>query len=157
MVNSQSLVMAVRYCDDSVQILLCHDMFVTVCYHFLIGYCFVSRDNPQIERSSSGFPPHRRISDRKYSMLNIYDSRSGAPPTFFRADSVTLNTPHTTGKSYKIIFRTTKIIGHHLRLSEGEKSAQNQPNYIVVCVLSHCGYLCWKANLVQGRQTVRPS
>ncbi len=23
--------------------------------------------------------------------------------------------------------------------------------------LSHCGYLCWKANLVQGRQTVRLS
>ncbi len=30
---------------------------------------------------------------------------------FFRADSVTLNTPHTTGKSYKIIFRTKMIIG----------------------------------------------
>ncbi len=35
----------------------------------------------------------------------------GAPLTFFQADSVTLNTPHTTGKSDKIIFRTTKIIG----------------------------------------------
>ncbi len=32
------------------------------------------------------------------------------PPTFFQADSVTLNTPHTTGKSHKIIFRATKII-----------------------------------------------
>ncbi len=30
---------------------------------------------------------------------------------FFRADSVTLNTPHTTEKSDKIIFRSTKIIG----------------------------------------------
>ncbi len=44
-------------------------------------------------------------------MLNIYDLRSGAPPTFFRADSVMLNTPKTTVKSDKIIFRTTKIIG----------------------------------------------
>ncbi len=35
----------------------------------------------------------------------------GAPPMFFRADSVTLNTPHSTGKSDKIIFRSTKIIG----------------------------------------------
>ncbi len=34
----------------------------------------------------------------------------GAPLTFFWADSVTLNTPHTTGKSDTIIFRTTKII-----------------------------------------------
>ncbi len=34
----------------------------------------------------------------------------GAPPTFFRTDSVSLNTPHTAGKSDKIIFRTTKII-----------------------------------------------
>ncbi len=34
-----------------------------------------------------------------------------APPTFFRADSATLNTPHTTWKSDKMIFRTTKIIG----------------------------------------------
>ncbi len=32
-------------------------------------------------------------------------------PTFFQADSVTLNTPHTRGKADKIIFRTTKIIG----------------------------------------------
>ncbi len=56
----------------------------------------------------------------------------GAPLTFFRADSVTLNTPHTKGKSDKIIFRTTKIIGT-LGLSEGEKSAQNQPDYLVVC------------------------
>ncbi len=35
----------------------------------------------------------------------------GVPPTFIRADSVTLNTHHTTGKSDKIIFRPTKIIG----------------------------------------------
>ncbi len=33
----------------------------------------------------------------------------GASPMFFRADSVTLNTPHTTEKSEKIIFRSTKI------------------------------------------------
>ncbi len=46
----------------------------------------------------------------------------GAPPTFFRADSVTLNTPHTTGKSDKIIFRTTKIIG-----------IQDITDYLVVC------------------------
>ena len=33
----------------------------------------------------------------------------GAAPTFFRAGSVTLNTPHTKGKSDKIICRTIKI------------------------------------------------
>ncbi len=35
----------------------------------------------------------------------------GAPPAFFRADSVTLNTPYTSGKSEKIIFTSTKVIG----------------------------------------------
>ncbi len=42
----------------------------------------------------------------------------GVPLTFFRADSVTLNTPHTTGKSDKIIFRTTKLIGTLPRIVE---------------------------------------
>ncbi len=44
--KSQSLVMAIRNCDDSVQILLCccrHGVFKKA--HFLIGYCLVSRDN----------------------------------------------------------------------------------------------------------------
>ncbi len=47
---------------------------------------------------------------------------------FFRADSVTLNTPHTTKKSEKLIFRTTKIIGTLPRIvgrgEIGPKSAQ---------------------------------
>ncbi len=77
---------------------------------FLIGYCFVSRDNLQIKRTFVlGVPPHSRISDRKYSTCCILWFAIGAPPTFFWADSVTLNTPQTTGKSDTIIFRTTKI------------------------------------------------
>ncbi len=47
---------------------------------------------------------------------------------FFRADSVTLNTHHTTEKSDKIIFRSTKIIGTLPRIVEsgeiGPKSAR---------------------------------
>ncbi len=41
-----------------------------------------------------------------------------APSMFFRVDSVTLNTPPTTGQSDKIIFRSTKIIGTLLRIVE---------------------------------------
>ncbi len=37
---------------------------------------------------------------------------------FFRADRITLNTPHTTGKFDKIIFRTIKQSGLSLGLSE---------------------------------------
>ncbi len=55
----------------------------------------------------------------------------GAPPTFFRADSVTLNRRHTTGKSDKIICRTTKIIGTLHRIVErgeiGPKSVLAPP------------------------------
>ncbi len=62
---------------------------------------------------------------------------------FFRADSVSLNTPHTTEK---IIFKTTKIIGTLprivLRGEIGPKSAQ----------LS-CGV--YPALLVSRRQTFR--
>ncbi len=50
-------------------------------------------------------------------MFNIYDSQTGR----LRHSAVTLNTPHTTGKS-----------GHYLGLSEGEKSSQNQHNYLLV-------------------------
>ncbi len=56
-----------------------------------------------------------------------------APPTFFRADSATLNTPHTTWKSDKMIFRTTKIIGTLPKIVGRGESAQNQPDYLVVC------------------------
>ncbi len=55
MAKSQSLVMAVRNCDNSVQILLCCAMtFSLLSFHllsacFLIGYCFVSHDNLQIK------------------------------------------------------------------------------------------------------------
>ncbi len=43
---------------------------------------------------SSGFPPHIRISDHRYSTCWIFTIRDREPPTFFRADSVTLNTSH---------------------------------------------------------------
>ncbi len=134
MAKSQSLVMAGRNCDDSVQMLLFHDMFVTVCYasvfcqlafwlDMVSFHVIICWSNAAL---SSVSPPHSRISDCKYLRFAI-----GASPMFFRADSVTLNTPHTTGKSDKIIFRSTKIIG--TLLSEGEKSAQNQPDYLLVC------------------------
>ncbi len=70
-------------------------MFVMLPYlsaHFLIGYCFVSRDNLQMKRAV-------------YPLCSLYTAgfqicdQGGAPPTFFRVDSITLNTPHTTEKS----------------------------------------------------------
>ncbi len=139
MATSQSLVMAKSNCDDSVQILLCCTMtcfcYSLLCFHllsarFLIGYCFVSRDNMQIIHAFVlGVPPHSMISDRKYSTCWIFLRFAiEAPPKFFRADSVTLNTPHTTGKSDKIIFRFTKIIGTLPKIigrgEIGPKSAQ---------------------------------
>ncbi len=81
---------------------LCLVCFRLLSARFLIGYCFVSRDNLQIIHAFVlGVPPTHQ--DFWFAI--------GVPPTFFRADSVTLNTPHTTGRSDKIIFRTTKIIG----------------------------------------------
>ncbi len=139
MAKSQFLVMAVRNCDDSVQMLLCCAM-TCVCYGllcfsllsagFLIGYCFVSHDNLQIKRAFVlGVPPHTagfligNIQHVEYLWFAIK-----TPLTFFRADSVTLNTPHTTGKSEKIIFKTTKIIGTLTRIvgsgEIGPKSAR---------------------------------
>ncbi len=104
MAKFQSLVMAGRNCNDSVQIILCCAMTCLLCFgllsaRFLIGYCFVSRDNLQIERAFVlGVPPHSRIS----LIVNIQHVEYlrfaiRAPPTFIRADSVTLNTPHTSG------------------------------------------------------------
>ncbi len=117
MAKSQSFVMTGRNCDDSVQIILCCAM-TCVCYTSvfcqLAFWLDIVKFHVLICRSyarlSSGFPPHSRISDRKYSMGNIYDSWLGTPLMFFQVDSLTLNTPHTTGKSDKIIFRPTKII-----------------------------------------------
>ncbi len=81
---------------------------------------FISRDNLQIIRAFVlGVSPTHQ------------DFTMGAPPTFFRADSVTLNTPHTTGKSDKIIFRTTKIIGTLPRIVGRGKIST--PDYLVVC------------------------
>ncbi len=75
------------------------------------------KKNPRFNRFAPivcgvlGVPPHTsgflivNIQHVEYLQFAI-----GAPPTFFRADSVPLNTPHTTWISDKIIFRTTKII-----------------------------------------------
>ncbi len=134
--------------------LLCCTM-TCVCYgllcfrllpdRFLIGYCLVlycliiCRSNMCL---SSVSPPHTagflivNIQHVEYLRFAIEE-----PQTFFRADSVTLNTPHTTWKYDKIIFRSTKITGHYLGLSEGEKSAQNQPDYLLVCT-QHYSVLC---------------
>ncbi len=53
------------------------------------------------------------------------------PPSFFRADSIPLNTPHTTGKSDKIIFITTGIIGTLPRIVRRGEMSQNPPDYLV--------------------------
>ncbi len=124
MAKSQSLVIN---CDDGVQILLCCAICVCyglLCFHllsacYLIGYCSVSRYNLQIKRAFVlGVRPTQQ--DFWFAI--------GAPPMFFRANSVTLNTPHTTKKSEKLIFRTTKIIGTLPRIvgrgEIGPKSAQ---------------------------------
>ncbi len=60
-------------------------------------------------RLSSGFP--QTAGFLIVNIQHVYVECRRAPPTFFRADSVTLNTPHTTGKSDKIILRTTRIFG----------------------------------------------
>ncbi len=73
MAKSQSLVMAGRNCDDSVQILLCCAMTAFV------------------------------MLPSSVSSLSDW--------IMFRADSVTLNTPHTTGKSDKIIGTLPRIVG----------------------------------------------
>ncbi len=84
---------------SAVQMLLCCVCYAPFCQltfwlDIVSFHVIICRSNTC---SSSGFPPHIRISDRKYSTCSI-----GAPPMFFRADSVTLNTRHTTGKSDKI-------------------------------------------------------
>ncbi len=95
MAKSQSLAMAVRNCDDSVQILL-WILFNFTCTHV----------RPRGSPHTAGF----LIGNVQHIEYLRYTFR-GAPPTYFRADSVTINTPHTTGNSDKIIFRSTKIIG----------------------------------------------
>ncbi len=90
-------------------------MFVLVCYvpifcqlafwlDIVSFHVIICRSNARL---SSVFPPHSRISD----LVEFLRFVIWAPPTLFRADSVNLSTPHTTGTSEKIIFRTTKIIG----------------------------------------------
>ncbi len=99
--------MAGRNCDDSVQILSCCDMTCLLWFVMLPSsvsslsnwILFRSRDDLQIKCTFV-------LGVQRYLRFAI-----GAPPTFFRADSVTLNTPHTSGKSDKIIFTSNKIIG----------------------------------------------
>jgi len=56
----------------------------------------------------------------------------GAPPMFFRADSVTLNTTHATGKSDKIVLRTTKIIGTLPKIFGRGEIGPKSADYLVV-------------------------
>ncbi len=60
---------------------------------------------------SSGFPHTAGFLIINIQHVEYLQFAIRAPLTFFRADSVTLNTPHTTEKSDKIIFISTKIIG----------------------------------------------
>ncbi len=79
--------------------------------HFLIGYRLVSRDNLQIKRTFVlGFPHTSGFLIVNIQHIEYLRFTIRAPLTFFRADSVTLSTPHTTEKSEKINFRSTKII-----------------------------------------------
>jgi len=91
-------------------VLLC---FRLLSVRFLIVYCFVSRDNLQIIRTIVLCVPTHTAGFLIVSIQHVEYLRVaiGAPLIFFRVDSVTLNTPHTTEKSEKIIFRSTKIIG----------------------------------------------
>ncbi len=91
--------------------------------HFLIGYCFVSRDNLQIKRVFVLCVHHTQQD------FWSYDSRS----TFFRADSLILNTPYTSGKSDKINFRTTKIIGTLCRIIGRGEIGPKSARFLLVC------------------------
>lgn len=75
---------------------------------FLIGYRFVPYNNLQnLWHLFSGFPSHK-IFDCIHSNLLGFEIIEA--PTLFQADSVTLDSHHTTGQSDKIICRTNKII-----------------------------------------------
>ncbi len=142
MAKSQSLVMAGINCVDSVQILLCCAM-TCVCYgllcfrllsaRFLIGYCFISRDNLQIRRAFNlGVPPTHQDLWSYIQHVECLRFTIGASPTFFWADSVTLNTLYTTEQSEKIIFRSTKIIVTLPRIAgRGEICPKSTPDYLV--------------------------
>lgn len=110
---------------------LCYAMTASIFHHlaFWLDIVFL---HMLISRAcaclSSGFP-HTSL-----NMFNIYDFLIGAAPTFYQSGSDTLNTPRTKGKSDKIICTTIKLIGTLLGLSEGVKSAQNQPDYLLVCI-----------------------
>ncbi len=58
--------------------------------------------------SCSVWCPQGSLHTSGFLIVNI--QHRGASAVLFRAESVTVNTPHTTGKSNKIIFRTTSII-----------------------------------------------
>ncbi len=109
MAKSQSLVMVGIHCNDSVQILLCSAMTcVFLCFRllsarFLIGYCFVSRDNLQIKRAFIlGFTHTAGFMIVNIKHVEYLRFAIGASPTFFRVDSVTLSTPHTTADAISL-------------------------------------------------------
>ncbi len=106
---------------------LCLWCFCLLSARFLIGYCFISRDNLQIIRTFVlGVPPHIRIYDRKYSTC-----------------------PLTTGKSDKIMFRSTKVIGTLPRIigrgEIGPKSARL--SWCVPSIIWHTQFGSWIALL----------
>jgi len=77
----------------------------------LVSFCFTWQSTEYVCVCPRGSPYTTEFLIISIQHIGYLRFEIGAVPMFFPADSVTLNTPHTTGKSDKIICRTIKIIG----------------------------------------------
>ncbi len=109
--------------------------------HIPIGNHFVQRDSPQRVWSSvlRASPHAAGLCNCKYwTCLTWF--QTGAAVTTYWADWITVNTPHTTGRSDKIILRTIKSSGLSQGLLKGKD--RTQMNLIILwCVPSFKGQL----------------